>query len=99
MDSSCVCCRYQVESGTHTGTTVRFWPEKSKVVEEFGEQEFTLDFEHDDLLTPTTQRNPPNLRKCPAAGDGCAAHRAEAVNEKAGEAKMPVFLQLRLRLV
>lgn len=77
----------------------RFWPEKSKIVSEFGEQELTLEFEHEDLLAPTTQCAPPSLRKMPSPGDGVAGHRIEKPATMVGDKKMPVFLQLRLRLV
>lgn len=84
------------------GQTVRYTPDESNdLVREYGSQNFTLEFEHDDLLPPTTQLKPPKLRNLPTVGAGRAGHREDiaAASLSHDGTKMPFFLQLRLRLV
>ena len=40
---------------------VRFNPDPGMVVDEYGEAEFTLHFEHTDLLQPITQHEVPDM--------------------------------------
>lgn len=56
---------------------VRFIPDPSMIVEEYGPAEFTLHFEHLDLLQPITQHEVPDMADNVAhVGPGGAHHRS-----------------------
>jgi len=83
---------------------VRFNPDPGMVVDEYGEAEFTLHFEHTDLLQPITQHEVPDmLLDDPVdVGPGGAHHRS-MMGTDSPEARRhnscPQYLQLRVRLI
>lgn len=78
---------------------VRFYPNETKTVLDFGKDLFTLRFEYEDLLEPNTQRQSPNLEAKTKLGPGFALHREQSEPDSGGGKPPPVFLEIRVRLV
>eukprot|EP00729_Bicosta_minor_P003725 gene3725-15903_t len=83
---------------------VRFMPDPGLVVDEYGEAEFTLHFEHTDLLQPISQHEVPDTMtdQLVDVGPGGAHHRSMMATDSP-EARRhnscPQYLQLRVRLI
>lgn len=82
---------------------VRFLPDPGMIVDEYGAEEFTLFFEHADLLQPITQYEVPEMdAMVPHVGPG-GAHHKQPMEGDSSEARRhnacPQYLLLRVRLV